>query len=74
MEAVTPSQASSNPEEKIYELWDCPQVVSIQDYSAQDADEVNLVKGDKANVLRKLSNSGEFNIGMKAWIDRSMIT
>ena len=68
MEAVTPSHLSSNPEEKIYEIWDCPLVVTVQDYDAQDGDEVNLVKGDKANVLRKLSNSGKFRLQWKPLI------
>ncbi len=54
---MTP-QTSSNPEEKIYESWDCPQVEAIQSYRAQDEDEINVARGDTANVLRKLSDSG----------------
>ena len=60
MEAVTPTQTSANPEEKIYEDWDCPRVESVEDYEAQDSDEIALRKGDTANVLRKMSDSGEF--------------
>ena len=60
MEAVTPIQTSANPEEKIYEDWDCPRVESVEDYDAQDSDELALRKGDTANVLRKMSDSGEF--------------
>ena len=59
MEAVTPTQTSANPEEKIYEDWDCPRVESVEDYEAQDSDEIAIRKGDTANVLRKMSDSGE---------------
>ena len=59
MEAVTPTQTSANPEEKIYEDWDCPRVESVEDYEAQDSDEIALRRGDTANVLRKMSDSGE---------------
>ena len=59
MEAVTPTQTSANPEEKIYEDWDCPRVESVEDYEAQDSDEIALRQGDTANVLRKMSDSGE---------------
>lgn len=59
MEAVTPTQTSANPQEKIYEDWDCPRVESVEDYEAQDSDEIALRKGDTANVLRKMSDSGE---------------
>ena len=62
MEAVTPTQTSANPEEKIYEDWDCPRVESVEDYEAQDSDEIALRKGDTANVLRKMSDTGEFLI------------
>ena len=56
---MTPPQASSlNPEEKIYETWDCPQVEAKDSYNAQEEDELQMKKGDTANVLRKLSDSG----------------
>ena len=61
IEAVTPQTTSTeNPEEKIYEEWDCPQVESIGDYEPKDSDEIALKKGDTANVLRKLSDSGTY--------------
>ena len=60
MESVTPSVTSSNPEEKIYETWDCPRIEVIQSYKAQDSDEVSMDQGDTANVLRKMSGSGEY--------------
>ena len=56
IELVTPNTTSpENPAEKIYEDWDCPLVEAVE--NVQEAD-VNLQKGDKANVLRKLSDSG----------------
>ena len=59
-EAVTP-QISENPEEKIYEEWDCPLVEAVVPFRARESDELALEVGEKANVLRKLSDSGEFN-------------
>ncbi|TRY79094.1 hypothetical protein TCAL_13563 [Tigriopus californicus] len=58
IEQVTPQQ-SHNPEEKIYEEWDCPQVEGVANYSTQDSDELTLQIGETANVLRKLSDSGK---------------
>jgi neuronal guanine nucleotide exchange factor len=60
VEAVTP-QISENPEEKIYEEWDCPLVEAVAPFRARESDELALEVGEKANVLRKLSDSGEFN-------------
>ena len=57
IELVTPPSAS-NPSEKIYEDWDCPLIEAVAPFAAKDTDEVALQKGDKANVLRKLSDSG----------------
>ena len=57
-EAVTP-QLSENPEEKIYEEWDCPLVEAIEPFHARESDELALELGEKANVLRKLSDSGK---------------
>lgn len=57
-EAVTP-QTSENPEEKIYEEWDCPLVEAIKPFVARESDELALEQGEKANVLRKLSDSGK---------------
>lgn len=61
-EAVTP-QISDNPEEKIYEEWDCPLVEAVVPFQAHESDELALDVGEKANVLRKLSDSG------KLWTD-----
>ncbi len=47
-----------NPSEKIYEDWDCPLVEAVASIEAENSNELPLQKGDKANVLRKLSDSG----------------
>ncbi|XP_014668301.1 PREDICTED: uncharacterized protein LOC106809650 [Priapulus caudatus] len=40
--------------EKIYELWDCPQVQIVHKYVAQQPDELSLEVKDVVNVTRKL--------------------
>ncbi|XP_048857320.1 rho guanine nucleotide exchange factor 15 [Brienomyrus brachyistius] len=50
---TTPKQE----EEVIYEDWDCPQVQCVDQYTAQQADELNLEPTDIINVLRK-TNEG----------------
>jgi hypothetical protein len=57
MEAVSPKTMSTNPNEKIYKDWDCPQV-EAENYAAKDSNELALKKGEAANVLRKMSDSG----------------
>ncbi len=60
IELVTPpSPSTSNPSEKIYEDWDCPLIEAVAAFPGKAVDEVGLQKGDKANVLRKLSDSGK---------------
>eukprot|EP00095_Tigriopus_kingsejongensis_P010586 maker-scaffold449_size167299-snap-gene-0.16 protein:Tk10586 transcript:maker-scaffold449_size167299-snap-gene-0.16-mRNA-1 annotation:"hypothetical protein DAPPUDRAFT_43086" len=72
IEAVTP-QTSHNPEEKIYEEWDCPQIEGVANYTTQDSDELPLQIGETANVLRKLSDSGWYYVerrrdGNRGWV------
>ena len=55
LEAVTP-RISENPEEKIYEEWDCPQVQTIHPYVATQLDELSLETTDVVNVLRKMAD------------------
>ncbi|KAK3912006.1 Ephexin-1 [Frankliniella fusca] len=50
--AVSPPK-SDNPNEQLYEIWDCPQVRSEHPYAAQQPDELSLDVGDVVNVLRK---------------------
>jgi len=55
MEAVTPA-SSQIPGEKIYEDWDCPRVEAVETYKPLQNDEINLKKGEIANVLKKTSD------------------
>ena len=66
---MTPPQVSSNPEEKIYEEWDCPKVMGVANYQAQDSDELEFSAGDTAKVLRKLSDSGKLQGRKKIELD-----
>jgi len=53
LEAVNPP-VSNNPDETVYEEWDCPQVMAIHHYVASQPDELSLEAGDVVNVLRKM--------------------
>ncbi|CAD5216011.1 unnamed protein product [Bursaphelenchus xylophilus] len=44
----------SNPDEKIYAEWDCPQAVACHNYEAVQEDELSLEEGDLINILRKM--------------------
>ncbi|OZC11285.1 hypothetical protein X798_01701 [Onchocerca flexuosa] len=46
--------ACTNPKEKIYADWDCPQAVAVHRYSPDQEDELPLEKGDLINILRKM--------------------
>ena len=71
IELVTPPSTSpENPEEKIYEDWDCPLVEAVTSIEAENSNEVPLQKGDKANVLRKLSDSGTCTFFKKCTVSR----
>ena len=45
---------SENPEESVYEEWDCPQVVAIHPYVARQPDELSLEVEDAVKVLRQM--------------------
>nr|XP_018914373.1 PREDICTED: uncharacterized protein LOC109042198 isoform X2 [Bemisia tabaci] len=70
LEALSSPQ-SSNPEETLYEQWDCPQVVATHDYAADQPDELSLQSGDIVNVCRKTADGwyhGErIRDGEKGW-------
>ncbi|XP_076319000.1 uncharacterized protein LOC143229972 isoform X2 [Tachypleus tridentatus] len=55
IKAVTPP-TSENPNERIYEQWDCPQVQCIEKYDAQEPDELSLEESDVVNVFRKTAD------------------
>jgi len=45
-----------NPDERIYEVWDCPQVQAIHSYSTQQQDELALEVSDIIKVLKKVAD------------------
>ena len=47
---------SDNPDETVYEEWDCPQVIAIHPYVACQPDELSLEVADVVNVLRKMND------------------
>lgn len=53
---VTEPLASENPDEKIYEQWDCPQVIAVHPYQALQPDELDLDIKDVVNVHRKMAD------------------
>uniref|UniRef100_A0A9I3EGW4 Guanine nucleotide exchange factor tim n=1 Tax=Anopheles dirus TaxID=7168 RepID=A0A9I3EGW4_9DIPT len=53
---VTEPPASENPDEKIYEQWDCPQVIAVHPYQALQPDELDLDISDVVNVHRKMAD------------------
>lgn len=55
LEALLPPK-SDNPDETLYERWDCPQVTAIHNYTANQPDELALSRGDIINVIRKMKD------------------
>ncbi|XP_055384121.1 putative uncharacterized protein DDB_G0282133 [Condylostylus longicornis] len=53
LEACTPPEPES-PGEKLYEQWDCPQVITKHEYIATEPDLLSLEPGDVVNVTRKM--------------------
>lgn len=74
MNAVRPAK-SENPDEKIYEEWDCPQVQCTHAYNAQQPDELSLEEADVVNVFKKMSDGwfeGErIRDGIRGWFPSS---
>lgn len=66
-----PNDLNKDEEEVIYEDWDCPQVQCVEQYVANQADEINLEPTEIINVLRK-TNEGWYegmrlSDGQKGW-------
>ncbi|KAL7869478.1 hypothetical protein AOLI_G00134660 [Acnodon oligacanthus] len=66
-----PEDPNSEQEEVIYEDWDCPQVQCVEQYVAQQTDELNLEPPEIVNVVRK-TNEGWYegirlSDGQKGW-------
>uniref|UniRef100_A0A0A1X5J7 Ephexin-1 n=1 Tax=Zeugodacus cucurbitae TaxID=28588 RepID=A0A0A1X5J7_ZEUCU len=53
LQAVRPPEPET-PGEKLYESWDCPQVITKHAYEPKEPDALSLEVGDVVNVTRKL--------------------
>lgn len=66
-----PTKPDEDDTEVIYEDWDCPQVQCIEQYIAQQADEISLEPTEIINVLKKGSEGMYQGIrlsdGQKGW-------
>ena len=51
-----PRYCAQIPGEKIYEEWDCPKVEAVESHRPLQNDEIPLLKGETANVLKKTSD------------------
>ncbi|XP_065279026.1 rho guanine nucleotide exchange factor 15-like [Emys orbicularis] len=67
----------SQPQETIYEDWDCPQAQCVEPYLARQADELSLEPADIVNVLRKTSEGWcqglRLGDGHKGWFPASHV-
>ncbi|XP_050040376.2 ephexin-1 [Dermacentor andersoni] len=74
MDVLTP-MVSSDPDERIYEEWDCPQVQCRHAYTPRQPDELALEEADVVNVFRKMSDGwyeGErLRDGARGWFPAS---
>ncbi|CAK6952873.1 rho guanine nucleotide exchange factor 15 [Scomber scombrus] len=66
-----PTNPDTDEEEVIYEDWDCPQMHCVEQYIAQQADELTLEPTEIINVIRK-TNEGwiegiRLSDGQKGW-------
>ncbi|XP_068569410.1 ephexin-1 [Cebidichthys violaceus] len=66
-----PTNPDRDEEEVIYEDWDCPQVQCVEQYIAQQTDELTLEPTEIVNVIRK-TNEGccegiRLSDGQKGW-------
>uniref|UniRef100_A0A3Q1EL75 Rho guanine nucleotide exchange factor 15b n=1 Tax=Acanthochromis polyacanthus TaxID=80966 RepID=A0A3Q1EL75_9TELE len=67
----SPTKPDRDEDEVIYEDWDCPQVQCVEQYIAQQADELTLEPTEIINVIRK-TNEGWYegnrlSDGQKGW-------
>eukprot|EP00057_Strongylocentrotus_purpuratus_P000922 XP_001187032.3 PREDICTED: uncharacterized protein LOC754774 isoform X4 [Strongylocentrotus purpuratus] len=53
MDALCPPTQTEDGE-RIYESWDCPQVLCVTDYEAKDRDELALEQSDRIDVYKKI--------------------
>jgi hypothetical protein len=69
LEAVSPP-ISDNPEETVYEEWDCPQVTAVHPYVSRQPDELSLEVADVVNVLRKITDGKISNLLIHKFLDK----
>lgn len=55
MSVLNPSEKVEG-DEKIYEIWDCPQYEVVANYTANENDELSVAGGDVVDVYRKSSD------------------
>lgn len=60
---------SDNPDETVYEEWDCPQVTAVHPYVARQPDELSLEVADVVNVLRKITDGKISNSFIHRFLD-----
>ncbi|NP_001364847.1 SH2 domain-containing protein [Caenorhabditis elegans] len=76
LSAVRPP-TSTNPEEKIYAEWDCPQALVVHAYQPSQADELQLNIGDSLNILRKMPDGWLYGEragdGLGGWFPSSYV-
>ncbi|XP_044732190.1 MATH and LRR domain-containing protein PFE0570w [Chrysoperla carnea] len=69
---------SQNPDEILYESWDCPQVIVLHKYIPQQPDELPLDTGDIVNVTTKMTDGwylGErIRDGRSGWFPGNHVT
>ncbi|XP_063965848.1 uncharacterized protein LOC129275930 isoform X2 [Lytechinus pictus] len=53
MDAFCPPTETEDGE-RIYESWDCPQVICMTNYEAKDRDELTLEQSDRVDVYKKI--------------------
>ncbi|KAJ0055535.1 hypothetical protein NL108_005380, partial [Boleophthalmus pectinirostris] len=63
----SPTKPDEDDSEVIYEDWDCPQVQCIEQYIAQQADEISLEPTEIINVVKKGSEGIRLSDGQKGW-------
>lgn len=59
LEATKPLE-SEDPNETLYEQWDCPQVLVKHEFTATEPDMLSLQLGDVINVNRKMVDGNIF--------------